>query len=295
MNAVGRTAHSSFRSLRPKSGRLSWMTAKALLALGAVATLSCMIALSRPLTGAGHQVILATVPEEYGWEMLVVTWTSCKDGKQYRAVVPALAGTHLYEMRQRAGWKGSLDVHLALQGVDTYVPAYNLIEPSFRDECSTFFAPEKFMPSSMNELLGHTFYALPWACMAALLLAGVSCILFVAGKKPFLLSVVGGFAVVWLCVDARAAYDHVALIRRVERTGHFFSPSYEYVRSRANEFRSEIGNGRWSVDLPHCLERVMVKYELADKAYVPLGQSDQTSVVVVARDGALMCVKGQAP
>jgi hypothetical protein len=87
-----------------------------LLALGAVAARPSTAgeALARPLTDVEHKVLRATVPDEYNWQTLNVMWTSREDGQTYRAILPTRAGTHLYEIRPWAGWKGSIDLHVAV-------------------------------------------------------------------------------------------------------------------------------------------------------------------------------------
>ncbi len=205
---------------------------------------------------ATDKVLELTVPPELDGERFGIVWNSGSDQSLILRV--ARAGTHAYEMRHLPKWGGSISVVAT-----TLQITGRIIEPGLSDEVDMFLEPERITPSTVNGVMGHTFFGVTWGVVLLVIFVGSGLFIAVFKKKRVAISMIFGFVVAWAAMDVRSAYDDAVIIAKGNRPR-----GVEMFSDRAAEI---IDHGRWgSASLDSGIE-TFLRYRLAEAPYVPDG------------------------
>jgi hypothetical protein len=209
----------------------------------------------------GRVLELDFPPEADGMPFFVVWRTK---GGQFNVPMQARGGRHCYEMRNRTFWEGRVtSVLISVPGVPGRVK-----EPTFPDEADMFMETEHIVPATVNLVRGHPVFGRSANdCLLALLAVSAFC--FARFRKmPVQLAIVSGFLVAWGLSALITVYDHVAIVRTMERRGGGMFPLADVAvfADRASEM---IGRASWGDDLDSLYEDCL-HYRLAEQQYVPV-------------------------
>jgi len=203
---------------------------------------------------ATDKILELTIPPGLDGERFVIVWTS--GGNQSLELRVARAGTHSYEMRHLPSWKGPIDVvatNLQITG--------RVKEPAFSDDIDMFLEPERITPSTVNGVIGHTFFGINWHVVLLIVFVGSGVCIALIKKKRLAVGLLLGFVVAWAAMDVRSTYDDAVIISKGHR-----ATGVEMFADRAAEI---IGHGTWgSASLGGGVE-TFLRYRLAETPSIP--------------------------
>src|SRR5262249_38655818 len=127
----------------------------------------------------------------------------------------ARGGTHTYEMRHLAKWKGPIDVI----ATTLQVPG-RIKEPDFSDEIDMFLEPERVTASTVNGLIGHTLFGVQLETILLIVFLACAVVVAIFMKQRLAVALVLGFVMSLTLMDARSVYDDaVTMVRGHRATG----------------------------------------------------------------------------
>lgn len=249
-----------------QNGKLSLLF---LLALLLAPDLAGQVMLARDVDNAEKYVAEITIPAAYGRSRFRLLWWNT-DGYQGRCLLPAKAGTHLYEMRTVNGWSGKVPlVTVQLQGASG-----RLKQPDWLDEWHILCQPEPLLPCTVNFLQGASWCGIHChlLALAAIALTAVSLALLARlGKitagtawRIALLSMLAA----WVMCDLRSWYDHGQTVRQTRKQG-FSMAEFADFSTFVEQARASIGQSTWrGQDIPWPYE-LALRYYLAEQRHDP--------------------------
>lgn len=242
--------------------------------------------------GLDGMVVVLDVPAawERASESVDVVWDHA-DGRRYLYSAQARAGRHAYDPRQSPAWRG------AAHQVGTNVGGAGEFKfPSVGDEVDIFLAPEPLLPTTVNGLRGHRFFACSWDLLL-LLVAGVAALSFTfVTRCSVTVALLGGFVVAWVALDLRTMADHADIVRRLEQNGRSM-PVLGEVQAFAARAAAEMGPGTWAF-APAAHDDLALRhvlwYALTEHPYLPPEEAEGADFVVSlqAAPGRVVCQQG---
>lgn len=155
--------------------------------------------------------------------------------------------------------------------------------PTFSDEIDMFLETEAIAPTTVNFVRGHGLFGRS-ANVFLLAIVAVSAFCFARFRKmPAQLAITLGFLVAWGLASLMTVYDHVAIVRTMEKRGPGMFPlaGLPAFADRASEM---IGRDSWGDDLAE-LYRDFLHYRLAEKRYVPATSREKPTFWITRSPG----------
>ena len=217
---------------------------------------------------ANDTIVELTIPPAFEGVSFLIVWDN---GKIHEKPAFARAGTHSYDLRNHPAWHGRM------RGLGVTIPdAKGRIKtPAAGDEIDIFLEPERISPTVINFGGDRTFYTYSATAWLWLLLGLCTVILIVLRKKRPLTALALALLVTLGIREARTVYDHAMVAYNTENYqkelhGMFPLAGVKTFSGRAAEL---IGSSSWSQESVEGFQGTFLRYNLAEKRYVPTGSA----------------------